>query len=118
MSVRLLFALTVTTHITRTLARRMVTTVLAGFPAGYSSEPARGITAGSTEATDSTAGLATVMVAGAMDMDITATDLALPDTERLAEGSEVVKRAAVAATVAEVSTVEAVTAAVTGKFHT
>jgi hypothetical protein len=114
--VQRLSALTVTTRITPTLAPLMVTTVLAGSPVEYSSEPARGITADSMEATDSTAGLATVM---AGDVDMTAAVPASSDTERLAEGSEVVKRAAVAvSTVAEVSMVEAVTAVVTGRFHT
>lgn len=116
MLVQRLSALTVTTRITPTLARLMVTTVLAGSPVGYSSEPARGITAGST------AVLATVMATDAVtatDAETWAAGMGSSDTERLAVGTEVVKRAAVAgSTVAEVSTVEAVTAAVTGKFHT
>lgn len=111
MSVRRLFALTATTHITRTLVRRMVTTVLAGSPAACSSEPARGITAGSMDV------LATVTAMGA---DTLAAAMALPDAEQLAVvDSEVAKRAAVAVStqvavsmVAVVPTLEAAAMAV------
>jgi hypothetical protein len=113
MSVRRLFALTATTHITRTLVRRMDTTVLAGSPAACSSEPARGTTAGSMDV------LATVTAGGvavtAMGADTPAAAMAWPDAEQLAVVDfEVVKRAAVAVSteVAVVPTVEAAAMAV------